>query len=193
MTIGKRIYWVLALVAVMALAGAAVTIASNMTSAQGSDPTPAVQTCDCAQQDGPDDASESAAEGADTDNIEEECQCGSQDEADDATESAATGPDTDNIEQQSGDQNEADDANEAEDGDIQAPSGTLDDGKDLLPQAGITLDQAIAAAQGAASGDIGEIDLEHYQGKLVFNVDIGDKDVKVDASSGSIVSVDSDD
>jgi len=163
MTIGKRIYWVMALVAVMALAGAAVTLTTQLTSAGGSTPTPAVQPCD--EQDDGDDATETAAERQDVDDVEEEC----------------------------GDQNEADDANEAEDGDIQAPSGTLDDGKDLLPQAGITLEQAIAAAQGAASGQVGEVDLEHSQGKLVFNVDIGDKDVKVDASNGSILAADADD
>ena len=171
MTIGKRIYWVIALVAVMALAGAAVTLTTQLTSAGGSTPTPAVQPCD--EQDDGDDATETAAEGQDVDDVEEEC--GDQNEADDA--------------------NEVDDgdANEAEDGDIQASSGTLDDGKDLLPQAGITLEQAIAAAQGAASGPVGEVDLEHSQGKLVFNVDIGDKDVKVDASNGSILAADADD
>ena len=163
MTPGKRIYWILALVAVMALAGAAVTLTTQLTSADGSTPTPAVQPCD------------------------------EQDEADDAIESAAKGPDTDNIEEQSGDQNEADDANEAEDGEIQAPSGTLDDGKDLLPQAGISVEQAVAAARGAASGPVGEVDLEHWQGKLVFNVDVGDKDVKVDAITGAVIDATSDD
>ena len=182
MTIGKRIYWVVALVAVLALAGAAVTLTAHLTSAGGPTP-PAVQPCD--QQDEADDAIESAVKGPDTDNIEEEC--GPQDEADDAIESAAKGPDTDNIEEQSGDQNEADDSAE------QQQSGVVDDGKDLLPQAQITLDRAIAAAQSAASGPVGEVDLEHYQGKLVFNVDVGDKDVKVDAADGSIVAADSDD
>jgi uncharacterized membrane protein YkoI len=71
----------------------------------------------------------------------------------------------------------------------------LDDGEDLLPEARITLDQAIAiaAAQAAASSPVGEVDLERSHSRLVFNVDIGDKDVKVDASDGSIVAVDSDD
>ena len=49
------------------------------------------------------------------------------------------------------------------------------------------------AAVCAASGDLGEIDLERYQGKLAFNIEIGGKDVKVDAGDGSIVGVDSDD
>jgi uncharacterized membrane protein YkoI len=69
----------------------------------------------------------------------------------------------------------------------------LDDGKDLLPQAKISEQQAIAAARSAASGALDEVDLEHAAGKLVFNVDVGSKDVKVDASSGKIISVDQDD
>lgn len=160
MTLGKRLYWVLALVALLAVAGAAFTVTSRLASAGGPDPTPAVEPCD--QKGEADDAAEASVQEADTDNVEEECD----------------------------DQNDADGAEEHE---VQAASGQLDDGKDLLPQAGITLDQAIAAAQSAASGPVGEVDLEHYQGKLVFNVDVGDKDVKVDASNGSILSADADD
>jgi uncharacterized membrane protein YkoI len=69
----------------------------------------------------------------------------------------------------------------------------LDDGKDLLPQATITEAQAIAAAQTAASGALNEVDLEHAGGRLVFNVDVGNHDVKVDAANGRVVSVDQDD
>ena len=163
MTLRTRVYLVLALVALLALGGAAVTLTSGLTSAGGSDPTPAAQTCD--QQDDADDAAEGATKEADTDDVEEEC----------------------------GDENEGDDANEGEDDDVQAPSGTLDDGKDLLPDAGISVDRAIAFAKSAASGPVGEVDLEQYQGKLVFNVDVGDKDVKVDAANGSILAVDADD
>jgi len=159
MSLSKRLYLVVLLVAVIALAFSAVTLTSSLTSA-GSD---AAQTCD--QQDEADDAAEDATEEADTDNVEEEC----------------------------GDQNEADDANESGDDEAQVPSGTLDDGKDLLPQARITIDAAIAAAQSAATGPVGEVDLEQANGRLVFNVDIGEKDVKVDASDGSIVSADAED
>jgi uncharacterized membrane protein YkoI len=70
-----------------------------------------------------------------------------------------------------------------------APS-RLDDGKDLLSQATITEQQAIAAAQGAASGDLNEVDLEHYQGKLAWNVDVGNFDVKVDAANGTVLASD---
>jgi uncharacterized membrane protein YkoI len=69
----------------------------------------------------------------------------------------------------------------------------LDDGKDLLPQSKITEQQAISAAQTAAQGDLNEVDLEHRDGSLVWNVDVGKKDVKVDAASGKVVAVDADD
>jgi uncharacterized membrane protein YkoI len=69
----------------------------------------------------------------------------------------------------------------------------LDDGKDLLAQAQITEQQAIVAAQAAASGALNEVDLEHRGGRLVFNVDVGRHDVKVDAATGQVVAVDTDD
>jgi uncharacterized membrane protein YkoI len=122
MKFGNRLYWVAGLVAILALAGAAVTLTSQLTSA-----------------DGPSAASE------------------------------------------------------VEDGDVSAGPGQIDDGRDLLPEAGITLDAAIAAAQSAASGSIGEVDLEHWNDTLVFNVDVGDKDVKVDAATGAVLSTDQDD
>jgi uncharacterized membrane protein YkoI len=78
-------------------------------------------------------------------------------------------------------------------GEAGAVTSRLDDGKDLLPQAGIREAQAIRAAQGAASGALDEVDLEHRDGKLVYNVDVGDKDVKVDAHTAQVVAVDEDD
>lgn len=76
-----------------------------------------------------------------------------------------------------------------------APAGNsrLDDGAQLLKQATITEQQAITAAQGAAKGDLNEVDLEQYTGKLVFNVDVGSSDVKVDADSGKVLDVSKDD
>jgi hypothetical protein len=75
----------------------------------------------------------------------------------------------------------------------QVAPGTLDDRKDLLPQAQITIDDAIAAAQAVYQGTLAEIDLEHYKGHLVFNVDSGGKDIKVDASNGTVLGAESDD
>ena len=68
-----------------------------------------------------------------------------------------------------------------------ARPGTIDDGEELLPQASITLAEAIAAAQAAATGSLGEVDLETYRGVLVFNVDIGDQDVKINARTGEVL------
>jgi uncharacterized membrane protein YkoI len=68
-----------------------------------------------------------------------------------------------------------------------APTSRIDDGAQLLPQAGITEQQAIDAALGAASGKLNEIDLEQYRGTLVFNVDVGQRDVKVDAATGKVL------
>ena len=71
--------------------------------------------------------------------------------------------------------------------------GQIDDGAELLDHASISLKEALAAARAAASGELGEVDLEMYQGQLVFNVDIGDQDVKVDAADGTILGYISDD
>ena len=70
--------------------------------------------------------------------------------------------------------------------------GGLDDGKDLLPQAKITQDQAEAAAQQAVSGSLNETDLEEYNGRLVYNVDVGSHDVKVDATTGKVLAAPND-
>jgi len=71
--------------------------------------------------------------------------------------------------------------------------GVLDDGRQYLRQAKIGLAEAIAAAQAAAPGPVGEVDLELYGGRLVFNVDVGESDVKVDAETGDVLAAQSDD
>lgn len=67
-----------------------------------------------------------------------------------------------------------------------AKPGSLDDGKEFLSQTKITTAQAVAAAQQAQSGALGQVDLERYNGKLVYSVDVGNEEVKVDATDGSI-------
>ena len=72
-----------------------------------------------------------------------------------------------------------------------APTGSRpNDGEDLLPQSRITEQDAIHAAQTAASGDLNEVDLEHLGSQLVWNVDVGNNDVRVDADTGTVVRVD---
>jgi uncharacterized membrane protein YkoI len=63
----------------------------------------------------------------------------------------------------------------------------FDDGARLLPQARTTMDQAISAARTVASGRPHEVDLERWHRALVFNVDIGTSDVKVDALAGRVL------
>ena len=71
-------------------------------------------------------------------------------------------------------------------------AGQIDDGAELLDQAPISLEDALAAAQAAASGKLGEVDLEMYQGRLVFNVDVGNLDIKVDAADGTVLGQEAD-
>jgi uncharacterized membrane protein YkoI len=68
-----------------------------------------------------------------------------------------------------------------------ASAPRLDDGASLLPKAQISEQQADRAAQSAASGALNEDDLEYYNGRLVWNVDVGSADVKVDASNGDVL------
>jgi uncharacterized membrane protein YkoI len=198
MNIGKRAYWVAALVAVLALAGAAVTLTSHFVAAGGSDTSTCDQQNEVKDGSSPDTGADDAGQLGDANNLDGtgEVEDGNSPDTstDDAGEVADAPDNTNEVEDGSSPDTGADDANEADCADeAVAPAGTLDDGKDLLPQASISIDAAIAAAQTAASGELGEVDLEQYQGKLVFNVDVGGKDVKVEASNGSVLAATSDD
>jgi uncharacterized membrane protein YkoI len=177
MRFGKRMYWILALVALMALAGAAITVTSRVTSAGGPGPTAAVQTSDA------------------------------QNEADDAAEATTDGADADTVEDQRGPQDEANDANEADADDIQEPqlNGSIavpeaqyeglsesDEAAALASLATITPEQASAAAQADVPGDVQQVELDNENGSLVYSVEIGGKDVKVDAGTGAVLHVESD-
>jgi len=173
MSLSKRLYLVIGLVALIALAFSAVTLTSSLTSAQDTG-----QPCD--QQDDADDAAEGATKEADTDSVEEEC--GSQDEADDAA-----GED-------------ADDVQEPQlNGSIAVPEGQdeglseADEAAALAPLATVTPDEAIAAAaQAEGPGDLGKVELKNENGSLVYSVEIGGKDVKVDAGTGAVLHIESD-
>jgi uncharacterized membrane protein YkoI len=75
-----------------------------------------------------------------------------------------------------------------DDGTIVQP-GSLDDGKDLLPQTRITLAAAVAKAQQAAAGALGQVDLKEQAGHVAYVVDVGDREVSVDAVSGAVTGV----
>ena len=67
-----------------------------------------------------------------------------------------------------------------------AASGGLSEGNDLLAEAGITVEDARAAAQAARPGDVTEIKLEREGGRLMFEVLIGGQEVIVDAANGDV-------
>jgi uncharacterized membrane protein YkoI len=92
-----------------------------------------------------------------------------------------------------GDDDDRNDGDDDRDDDDRDEAGTLDDGSLLLSEATITLEQAIAAAQGAAEGTLGDAELEYLGERLVFDIEIGNNDVKIDAADGSVVSVTADD
>jgi len=67
--------------------------------------------------------------------------------------------------------------------------GSLDDGKQYLPLTRISLGQAVAAAQRAASGQLGQVDLESRPAGVVYVVDVGSDEVSVDATDGSVTGI----
>lgn len=67
--------------------------------------------------------------------------------------------------------------------------GSLDDGKDFLPLTTVSLAEANAAAQRVADGELGQVDLEHFGDRIVYSVDVGSQEVRVDADSGVVVDV----
>ena len=177
--LNRKLSLALGAVALLALAATGITFASQRAFA-GSDGQ-------CTGSDSDGETNDGAAGAKDTGDGDGETNggaAGSQDTGDgdgEADDGAAGAKDTGDGD---GETNDGCDA-----GETQVAPGQLDDGKELLPQAGISLDKAVAAAQAAASGTLGEVDLEYYQGKLVFNVDVGTNDVKVDAANGAIVNV----
>jgi uncharacterized membrane protein YkoI len=72
-----------------------------------------------------------------------------------------------------------------DDGDSDDPA--LDDGRGHLKNSNLTFEEARAIAEKAAPGvQIEEIDLEHVNGKLVFEVDAGSKNIMIDAKTGEV-------
>jgi uncharacterized membrane protein YkoI len=93
---------------------------------------------------------------------------------------------------------EDDDAEDDDDGedddaeDDDGAPGQLTEGEELLPLAGITVQQAVDAALASAAGngiqgDLGEVELEDEDGTLVFEVEVGDEEIEVDAQTGQVI------
>jgi uncharacterized membrane protein YkoI len=75
-----------------------------------------------------------------------------------------------------------------DDGQLVRP-GSLDDGKELLAQTKISLATAVATAQRETTGQLGQVDLERVDGRVVYKVDVGDKEVRIDAADGSVATI----
>ncbi|MDQ3547558.1 MAG: PepSY domain-containing protein [Chloroflexota bacterium] len=71
--------------------------------------------------------------------------------------------------------------------------GRLDDGRRMLSDADISVEEAIAIAEGAATGRVDDIELERFGDRLLYQIEVGRADVFVDANSGEVVAVDPDD
>jgi uncharacterized membrane protein YkoI len=87
------------------------------------------------------------------------------------------GADTDDVEEQVGDQNEAD-------------TEAGDDEQDTIPSgtAAITAEQAQATAEAYLNaGTATQVELDDENGQLVYSVEIGGTDVKVDAMTGAVL------
>ncbi|MGC8780101.1 MAG: PepSY domain-containing protein [Anaerolineae bacterium] len=104
----------------------------------------------------------------------------------------AVGADTDQIDEQVGDQSAADTGTESAEA-VETPEGA--EGQDVVPAGtpAITADQAKAAAEAHLNaGTATKVQLDDENGKLVYSVEIGTSDVKVDAMTGAVLGVDSD-
>lgn len=69
----------------------------------------------------------------------------------------------------------------------QSEPGELQQGGHLLDQAGITIEEAIAATQKARTGTLQEVELEIERGILIFEVAISGREVIVDAMTGDVL------
>ncbi|MEP7136067.1 MAG: PepSY domain-containing protein [Chloroflexota bacterium] len=162
---------IIALAAIVLLAIGAMGAVSMRAYAQ-SNQAPAAQSQTCDQQN--DDPAQ-VQDALDTDNVELEC--GDQNAANE--QETVEAADTDNIEEQVGDQNEADGSEvESADGQDNAPVGTPSIPAEVAQKTAETYLNA---------GTATKVELGDENGKLVYSVEIGTTDVKVDAMTGSVL------
>jgi uncharacterized membrane protein YkoI len=167
----RRLFLGIIGIALLGLAGAAVTATSQGVIA-GTD------NGSCAAQD--DDGAEGkTAGGADTDAVEEDC--GPEHEADDSAEDIG-----DHADPQLNGSIRVDDSKFA-------GLSESEESAALASLATITPDEALAAARAVVAGDSQKVELENENGSLVYSVQIGGQDVKVDAGTGAVLHVESDD
>jgi uncharacterized membrane protein YkoI len=109
-----------------------------------------------------------------------------QDQDDDTLEAENNDPDADNVDLQCGNQNEADDGVETAD----AEEGGSEQDDAPLGTPAITADAAQQTAEAYLNaGSANQVELDDENGQLVYSVEIGSSDVKVDAMTGAVLGV----
>jgi uncharacterized membrane protein YkoI len=53
----------------------------------------------------------------------------------------------------------------------------------------VSLSEADATAQRVVQGDLGQVDLEQFGDRIVYSVDVGAQEVRVDANTGIVVDI----
>ena len=105
---------------------------------------------------------------------------------------ADNGVDTDTLDVQCGDQNSPDALERDAESDTEAAGSEQNDAAPTATPA-ISADQAQAAAEAHLNaGSASKVELDDENGQLVYSVEIGSTDVKVDAMTGAIVTVEND-
>lgn len=190
-------------VVVLVLGLASATVA--LTQAEGGrfavtlqDGTPgATPPDDCVDDDDDEGTPEASASADDDDNGEDEDESGDRDEEDDEDEDRDDddGEDDDDRDADDEDDDDSDNDNHRDDDceDETGAPGELVQGEELLPQATVSLDEAIAIAQAEVDGELGTVELEEEDGTLVYEVHIGDHEVVIDATTGEVIEVEEDD
>lgn len=69
----------------------------------------------------------------------------------------------------------------------------LDGGQHLLEEASISVDEAVAIAQEQANGRVDDVELDRSGDRLVYEIEVGEADIYVDANDGSVLGTDWDD
>ena len=72
-------------------------------------------------------------------------------------------------------------------------NGRLEEGSELVSEASLSVDEAISIAESEASGTAEDAELERQGDRLVYEIEVGETDVYIDANDGSVLAVDSDD
>jgi len=158
--------------AIIALLAIGAMGAVSMRAFAQSNHMPAMQAQTCGQQNGDTATVQNAP---DTDNVE--LKCGDQNAAD--QQETVSGADTDKVEEQAGSQNEADGSDvESADEQDAAPAGTPSISAEVAQKTAETFLNA---------GTATKVELDDENGKLVYSVEIGVTDVKVDAMTGAVL------